>query len=62
MPNKVYSSTLSALLVTAAILVIDIDEVLVARITSGAVIEDNSRNNLCFKSKFSLTAYDNNCA
>ena len=48
--------TLSGRLVTDAILVIEIDEVLLARITSGAHMRSNSANIFSFKSMFSVAA------
>ena len=52
--------TFSGRLVTAAIFVMEIEEVLVAKITSGAVKASSSLNILSFKSTFSVAASTTN--
>ena len=53
---KCIPMTLSALFVAAAIFVIEIDDVFVARITSSEVRSSKSENIFSFKSMFSVAA------
>ena len=48
-------------MVAAAIFVIDIEEVFVARIASGLSSADNDLNIVCFRERFSDTAYEVGC-